>query len=37
MTVIIKVNPIQIIPFQGSEKLRVWRGRTKKPMLMLEK
>ena len=37
MTVIIKVNPIQIRPFQGSQKLRVRRGRTKKLMLVLEK
>ena len=26
MTVTIKINPIQIGPFQGSQKLRVQRG-----------
>ena len=37
MTVIIKVNPVQIRPFQGFYKLRVGRRRTKKLMLVLEK
>ena len=36
MTVIIKVNPIQVRPFQGSQKLRVARRRRKKLMLVLE-
>ena len=27
---IIKANPIQIAPFQGSEDLRIGRGRTKR-------
>ena len=37
MTVNIKVNPIQIGPFQGSQELRVGKGGTKKLMLVLEK
>ena len=37
MTVLIKVNPIQIGPFRGPQKLRVERRHTKKLMLMLEK
>ena len=37
MTVIIKANPIQIGPFQGSQELRVGWERTKKLMLVLEK
>ena len=37
MTVIIKVNPVQIRPFQGFYKLRVGMRRTKKLMLVLEK
>ena len=37
MTVITKTNPIQIGPFQGSQKFRVGKGRTKKLMLVLDK
>ena len=36
MTVIIKVNPIQIRSFQGSQNLRVGRGSTKKLAVVLE-